>query len=61
MTDRGVQVEVRYYTRAYFRVGKFVFRHHLEGFEILPDAVLGLPWLGSYGPTVNWKEWHVDE
>ena len=56
----GVQVEVRYYTRAYVRVGEFVFRHHFKVLEIVPDVVLGLPWLGSYNPTVDWKERYAD-
>ena len=56
LTAGGVQVEVRYYTRAYVRVAKLVFRHHFKVLEILPDVVLGLPWLRSYNPTVNWKE-----
>ena len=28
--------------------------------EILPDVVLGLPWLRSYNPTVNWEERYAD-
>ena len=60
LTARGVQVEVRYYTRAYVRVGELVFRHHFKVLEILPDAVLGLHWLPSYSPTVNWKERYAD-
>ena len=60
LTTRGVQVEVRYYTRAYVRVGELVFRHHFKLLEILPDVVLGLPWLRSYNPTVNWKERYAD-
>ena len=60
MTAGGVQVEVRYYTRAYVRVGELVFRHHIKVLEIQPDVVLGLPWLGSYNPTVNWKERYAD-
>ena len=60
LTAGGVQVEVRYYTRAYVRVGELVFRHHFKLLEILPDVVLGLPWLRSYNPTVNWKEWYAD-
>ena len=56
LTAGGVQVEVRYYTRAYVRVGDLVFRHHFKVLEILPDVVLGLPWLRSYNPPVNWKE-----
>ena len=60
LTTRGVQVEVRYYTRAYVRVGELVFRHHFEVLEILLDPVLGLPWLRSYNPTVNWKERYAD-
>ena len=43
LTAGGVRVEVRYYTRAYVRVGELVFRHHLKVLEILPDVVLGLP------------------
>ena len=53
VTARGAQVEVRYYTRAYVRVGEFVFRHHFKVLEILPDVVLGLPWLRSYNQTVD--------
>ena len=53
LTAGGVQVEVRYYTRAYVRIGELVFRHHFKVLEILPDVVLGLPWLRSYNPTVN--------
>ena len=60
LTAGGVQVEVRYYTRAYVRVGQLVFRPHFKVLEILPDVVLGLPWLRSYNPTVNWKERHAD-
>ena len=60
LTAGGVQVEVRYYTRAYVRVGELVFRHHFKVLEILPDVVLGLPWLRSYAPTVNWKEGYAD-
>ena len=56
LTAGGVQVEVPYYTRAYVRVGELVFRHHFKVLEIVPDVVLGLPWLRSYNPTVNWKE-----
>ena len=60
LTAGGVQVEVRYYTRAYDRVGELIFRHHFKVFDILPDVVLGLPWLRSYNPTVNWKERYAD-
>ena len=60
LTSGGVQVEVRYYTTAYFRVGELVFRHHFKVLEILPAVVLGLPWLRSYNPTVNWKERYAD-
>ena len=60
LTARGVQVHVRYYTRAYVRVGELVFRHHFKVLGILPDVVLGLPWLRSYNPTVNWKERYAD-
>ena len=60
LTAGGVQVEVRYYTRAYVRVGELVFCHHFKVLEILPDVVLGLPWLRSYNPTVNWKERYAD-
>ena len=60
LTAGGVQVEVRYYTRAYVRVGELVFRHHVNVLEILPDVVLRLPWLQSYNPTVNWKERYAD-
>ena len=27
---------------------------------MLPDVVLGLPWLRSYNPTVNWKGRYAD-
>ena len=60
LTAGGVQVEVQYYTRAYVRVGELVFRHHLNVLEILPDVALGLPWLPSYSPSVNWKERYAD-
>ena len=60
LTAGGVQLEVRYYTRAYVRVGELVFRHHFKVLEILPDVVLGLPRLRSYNPTVNWKERYAD-
>ena len=60
MTAGGVQVQVRYYTTAYVRIGAFVFRHHFEVPEIVPDMVLGLPWLRSYNPTVNWEERYAD-
>ena len=60
VTAGGVQVEVRYYTRAYVRVGELVFRHHFKVLEMLPDVVLRLPWLRSYNPTVNWKERYAD-
>ena len=40
LTAGGVHVEVRYYTRAYVRVGELVFRHHFKVLEILPDVVL---------------------
>ena len=60
LTARGVQVKVRYYTRAYVRVGELVFQHHCKVLEILPDVVLGVPWLRSYNPTVNWKERYAD-
>ena len=56
----GVQVEVRYYTRAYVRVGELVFRHHFKVLEILPDVVLGLPCFRRYNPTINWKERYAD-
>ena len=56
----GVHVEVRYYTRAYVRVAELVFRHNFKVLEILRDVVLGLPWLRSYNPTVNWKERYAD-
>ena len=42
------------------RVGEFVFRQHFKGLQILADLVLGLPWLRSYSPTVNWKERYAD-
>ena len=60
LTAGGVQVEIRYYTRAYVRVGELVFRHYFKVLWILPDVVLGLPWLRSYNPTLNWKEWYAD-
>ena len=56
LTAGAVQVEVQYYTRAYVPVGQLVFRHHFKVLEILPDVVLGLPWLRSYNTIVNWKE-----
>ena len=59
-TARGVQVEVPYYTRAYVRVGEFVSQHHFKALEILPDVVLGLPWLRRYNPTVDWKMQYAD-
>ena len=59
LTAGGVHVEVGYYTRAYVRV-ELVFRHHFKVLEILPDVVLGLPWLRSSTPTVNWKERYAD-
>ena len=51
---------MRYYTRAYVRVGEFVFPHHLKALETLPAVVLRLPWLRSYNPTVDWKERYAD-
>ena len=60
LTAGGLQFKVRYYTRAYDRVGEFVFRHHLKVLEILADVVLGLPWLLSYNPTVNRKDRYAD-
>ena len=60
LTAGGVQVKVRYYTRAYVRVGELVFRHHFKVLEIPPNVVLGLPWLRSCNPTVNWKERYAD-
>ena len=60
LTARGVHIEVRYYTRAYVRVRELVFGQHFMVLEILPDVVLGLPWLRSYNPTVNWKERYAD-
>ena len=60
LTAAGVQVEVRYYTRAYVRVGELGFPHHFKVLEILPDVLLGLPWLRGHNPTVNWKEWYAD-
>ena len=56
----GVQVEVRYYMRAYVRVGEYVFRHHFKILEILADVVLRVPCLRSYNPTVDWKERYAD-
>ena len=60
LTAGGVQVEIRYCTTAYVQVGELVFRHHFKVLEILPDVVLGLPWLRSYNATVNWKERYAD-
>ena len=60
VTARGVQVQVRYYRRTYVRVGELVFLLHFKVLEILPDVVLGLPWLRSYNTTVNWKERYAD-
>ena len=60
LTAGGLQVEVRYCTRVYVRVGELVFLHHFKVLEIVPDVVLGLPWLRSYNPTVNWKERYAD-
>ena len=59
-TAGDVHVEVRYYTRAYARVGELVFRHHFKVLEILRDVVLGLPWLRSYNLTVDRKERDAD-
>ena len=56
LTAGGVQVKVRYCTRAYVRVGELVFRHHFKVLEILQDVVPGLPWLRGYNSTVNWRE-----
>ena len=53
-------MEVRYYTRAYVPVGELVFRHHFKVLEILPDVVLGLPWLPSCNRTVNCKELYAN-
>ena len=60
LTAGGVQVGVRYYMRAYVRGGELLFRHHFKVLEILPDVVLGLPWLRNYNLTVNWKERYAD-
>ena len=60
LTAGGFQVEVRYYTRAYVLVGELVFRHHFKVLDILPDVVLGLPWLRSYNLTLNWKKRYAD-
>ena len=60
MTAGGVQVEVRFYTRAYVRLGELVFRHHFKVVEILSDVMLELPWPRSYNPTVDWKERYAD-
>ena len=60
MTAGGVQVEVRYYTRAYVPIGEFLFRHHFMVSAILPDIVLRLPWLRSCNPTIDWKERYTD-
>ena len=38
LTAGGVHVEVRYYTRAYIRVGELVVRHHFKVLQILPDV-----------------------
>ena len=51
---------MRYYTRTYVRVGELVFRYHFKVMEIVPDVVLGLPWLRRSNPTVNWKEQYAD-
>ena len=53
MNAGGVQAEVRCYTRAYVRIGEFVFPHHFKVLKIQPDGVLGLPWLRSHNPTVD--------
>ena len=47
MTTGGVQVDVRYYTRAYVPVAEFTFRHHFTVLEILPDMMHGLRCLRS--------------
>ena len=60
ITTGGVQVEVRYYTRAYVRVAEFVFQHHFKVLEILPDVMPGLVWLRSYNRTVDWNERFAD-
>ena len=60
LTAGGVQVEIQYYTRAYVRLGEFVFGRNFKVLEILPDVVLGLPWLRRYNPTVDWKERYAD-
>ena len=60
VTARGVQVEVRYETRACFRVEEFVFPHHFKVLENPPDVVLGLPWLRSYNPTAVCRERYAD-
>ena len=60
VTARGVQVEVRHYTRVFIGVGEFVFRHHFKVLEFLPDVLLGLPWLRSYNLTLDWKERYAD-
>ena len=60
MSRGGVQVEVRYYTIADVLIGKFIIRHHFKVLEIVPDVVLGLPWLRSKNPTFDWKEWYAD-
>ena len=51
---------MQYYTRTYVRVGEFIFRYHFKVLEIVPDVVLGLPWLRSYSPTVDSKERYAD-
>ena len=60
VTAGGVQVEVRYYTRADVQVWEFVFRHHFKVLEIPPELVSGVPWLQSYKATVDWKERYAD-
>ena len=45
---------------AYVCIEKFPFSHHFKVLEILPDVVLGLTWLQSYNPIVNWEERYAD-
>ena len=54
MTAGGVQVKIRYYTRACVRIGEFVYRPHFKVLKNRLDDVLGLPWLRS------WKERNAD-
>ena len=60
MTARVVQVKVGYHGGAYVGNREFVFGHHFKILEILPDVVLGLPWLGRYHSTVKGEEQYSD-